>query len=311
MPNAKFDGGNVVLVDPDAGLRDNLSGVFHKAGLTSLISADALSAFSDAVERDLVDLIVCNADMDGGAFGRMLQAMRSGHDAINPYAVTIGVTAQASETHISGLINAGIDGVVLKSYLPQALINRINGFVLQRKAFVVTPSYIGPDRRMGSRPQDDQTPLLPVPNSLRERATGAYDGERLRYEIARANTRINGQRRRQNALMIGRIVQQILPLFQAGAVDDQVMVHLKGLKRLADDLSNRLEGDETARITTLCSSLSRVLDKLLATLPTPEQKDVQVLKELALAIQKEVRGADESDVAGEIATSIRAAKRFS
>lgn len=310
MPNAHFFGGHMVLIDEDIGSLMTLRSAFSERGIDQIHSADTLDVLEDVAPQQLLDLVVADADKDPARLCTLMKDLRGGPASLNPYAVMIAITADSSEKRIAALINAGVDAVVIRSGMPQGLFNRVNQFVTTRKGFVATPTYIGPDRRMETRGSVHAQMLLSVPNTLRERAAGTYDAERLTFEISRATAQINQRRRTQTAAMIQSVVSELMPKLQNGTADHKLMVHLTLLRRIAQDLSNRLTEDQIERVKPLCTALLSVLERLIRNPLQPEDKDIQVLKDIAGGIHRTVKGSEKADLSREIADQIQKSKRF-
>ena len=92
-----------------------------------------------------LDLIIVDADLPDGDVFETIAWMRNGDIGYNPF--------------VPAPISAG------------EVFKRILSIINDRKPFVVTSDYIGPDRRASKR-RDPSVPLTDVPNTLRNKAVG-------------------------------------------------------------------------------------------------------------------------------------------
>ncbi len=86
----------------------------------------------------------------------------------------------------------------------------------------------GPDRRYKSR-EKSAIPLIDVPNSLREKATGTYNAKQFRSQINGAIGNINGQKMERHAVTLALHAEILVDQFETGRhnVDDNRLEQLQ------------------------------------------------------------------------------------
>ena len=272
----------LVLMDASAETMAAFRDVLRQRGFLRAVGTASLNRTEDLLSADLIDLVICDADAENARFLELSRSTRHGAAGPNPYLTTIGVTQESTEGHIRRMIDAGIDGILRKPFSVSDLFDRISALVYVRKPFVVTTSYIGPDRRVRPR-QESCLPLLDVPNTLRERIHGTYDAERLRKEIADTNRKVGEQRASQDATLISQIVRQIAPLYETGQVDDTILVHLSHLLRTAKDMAAQFNKSDDRHVAGLCQSLVPIIKRILANHLAPDPKDDRLLQDVSQA----------------------------
>ena len=300
----------LILMDADSDAMAVFRDVLRQRGFLRTVGTASLTRAHDLVSADMVDLVICDADAENARFLELSRSARCGGVGPNPYITTIGVTQQSTEANIRRMINAGIDGILLKPFSISALFDRISALVYVRRPFVVTTNYIGPDRRLRPR-QESCLPLLDVPNTLRERVHGTYDGERIRKEIAETNRKVEEQRAAQDAVLISQIVRQISPLYETGQVDDTILVHLSHLLRTAKDMAAQFNSADDRHIAELCQSLVPIIKRILATHLAPDPTDVRLLQDVSRAtFMALVDGGETKAYSRDIAKTISRSKRY-
>lgn len=307
MSERKFFGGTMVIVDPSRHVLTSLWAIFQECGFDQILTYESVADLAPLVADTMIDLIVGDADMEEGGFVEQVREIRTGKDAVNPFVVAMALTNDPVESRVNALVNAGIDCVVVRPFSAADLLDRLDLMTHRRKDFVVTTSYIGPDRRVSARARP-HLPLLSVPNSLKTRATYGYDEIKLRREIAVMSSKVDGQRKRQNAELIGSIVEQIHPLFEAGQADATILLHLKQLKQTADDMIDRLTQQERENVAALCATLSTLASRLAQTYCRPEPRDLDLLRELGSAIDLAMRDQSQEAKTADILSSLQQAK---
>ena len=125
----------------------------------------------EAVQEGRPDLIIVDSDLGGGNACDLVHAIRHNELGKNPFVPVIVTTWRNTKEQIRELIDIGADGLLIKPISINAIQSHVNNIVNERKPFIVTSSYIGPDRRKD--PQHTSTvPLIEVPNTLKAKIQG-------------------------------------------------------------------------------------------------------------------------------------------
>lgn len=279
----RFGDINVVLVEQNPQVLKAFRQGLRDRGFNNVVATRNMGELEDRSAESLIDLVICDADGEHEGFPAFNKLVRQGGHGQNPYVVTIGVTEVPTEANIKRVFDAGVDNILLKPLSMNALLDRLSAIIMRRKSFVVSSEYIGPDRRIRPR-QELCLPLINVPNSLKDRLDGTYDEARLRHEIAKANTLVNRQRATQDAVLIDQIVRQIAPCYDAGEIDDSVLMHLHRLVRTVHDIVRRMENAEDKAVGELSKSMIPILEKLIGNHLAPDISDIRQMQDLATSI---------------------------
>jgi DNA-binding response OmpR family regulator len=287
-------------------LRDGLK----TCGFGQVIAAKSIEDMANYIEIHLVDLIICDAEMDNHELATLSRIVRHGQLGLNPYVSVIATSREPTQENVKRLIDAGVDSLLAKPIAMTKLLHRIESLTHSRSAFSVTPDYVGPDRRIGPR-DETSPPLIEVPNSLLEKVEGSFDEETFLADVKKTNASVNEQKAVQHSDTIKEIVQQIIPYYKSDNVDDRIVIHLNHLLRAAVNLSKRLSESNAAHISELCRSLVPITENILKHHLEPSQKDLKLLQEVSLAIHMALRteGGLEG-VSHDIAASIVQSGRF-
>jgi len=281
--DVRFGDVNVVLVEQNPQVLKAFHHGLRERGFSKAVGTRDLGELEDCAAETLVDLVICDTDGEHEDFPAFNKLVRQGGHGQNPYAVTIGVTENPTEANIKRVFDAGVDNILLKPLSMNALLDRLSAILMRRKAFVVASDYIGPDRRIRPR-QELCLPLIDVPNTLKERLDGTYDEARIRKEIAAANQLVNRHRATQDAVLINQIVSQIAPCYDAGEIDDAVLMHLHRLVRTVHDIVRRMENAGDKAIGKLSKSMIPILEKLISNHLAPDISDIRQMQNLATSI---------------------------
>ena len=258
---------------------------------------------SDAVRAGNADMVIIDAELPGGDARGLITAIR--HDEIgpNPFVSVIATTWKNDPERIRALIDSGVDGLLVKPLSIGAVRRQLDAIIHRRRPFVVTSSYIGPDRRKDSRRQSN-APLIEVPNTLLAKINGTpIEPARLKRDIADTWENVLNERLRRNAFELSFMVKLIAA--EEGANPPRLGRYLGRVQAVVQDTIDRIGGTPHAHNIEFCRSLLRVADTIAADLPDHSRRDIALLKPLSDAILLSFnpeRGAE--DMAREISGAI-------
>jgi len=272
------------LYEPDKDLRANIRGTMRDAGFADIIDTDRPDLFAETMADGMIDIAVCDVNPATGMACSLLGDLRHKRIGENPFPVMLGVTADHDEKHVARMIDAGFDTLTLKPFNPQSLRRRLEYFLVERKPFVVTAGYVGPDRRNHLREDATSAPQLMVPNPVQLIADG-MSREELMTQIKDAAAELDERKLHSNVSGLVWLAQRIAA---AIAVGNTAMAHryIRQLTAIAEDIDIRLERTAYGHVRELCDSLLGVAARLDATTGTPDRKDTDLLHNLATAIKR-------------------------
>ncbi|HEX6958211.1 MAG TPA: response regulator [Ferrovibrio sp.] len=227
------------------------------AGYSHLRDFDTLEGFADLLAVSQPDLVFMDVAMRGGDAIALVRDLRHGKLGVNPYLPVILTAWEGAAAMVRRAIDAGADDLLLKPLSTRALLERIETLAWQRKPFVVTSDYIGPDRRKAADRRESTVPLIEVPNTMRLKLSGAaLDAKAMQQEIHAANRQVNEQRLRADAFRIAFVAEQILPLYKAELQPDHgTLVMLRDLIVSIEDIQRRVAHTDFAHVAELCERM--------------------------------------------------------
>ncbi|MAE44050.1 MAG: hypothetical protein CMF63_03510 [Magnetovibrio sp.] len=140
---------------------------------------------------------------------------------------------------------------------------------------------------------------------MREKVSGQMTSDSLQSLIDDTVAKINLEKLKRYALQIGVLAEMIIPAYEENQIDGKLTQDLDRLHYIAGDTGRRLVGTPFDHVAELCESLIKVTSDIRAAMVCPERKDLDLLKQLARAVQ----GAfditeDVADIARKISASI-------
>jgi DNA-binding response OmpR family regulator len=292
MEEFNFEQVKVLLGEVDRNARDGLkSALFHR-GFRSIAVADKVSTIHETTSNDEADLLICSSEYDDGDVHDLIHKIRHHEVGSNPFVLVITLIGEPSKELIRKVIDSGSDDILVKPISSSMLYDRIVKLTRERKRFVVTSDYIGPNRRKKHRPGTKKIPEIDVPNSLQVLALGDVDTDYLQRDIERCSKIVSELKLERNAVQIDYLVKQILSSDTGETAEARVGSHFDRLVSVSEDIRSRLERfshaerDEKAEKDALCQKMVDVAGRLRADLSSRDPQDIDLLTQTAEDIKR-------------------------
>lgn len=304
---AKFDDVQVMLADPRTHIRSALKVALTHAGIENIEHTGSIEAVADTVEHSIgPDILICDMGLDNGEICDMISKLRHNDVGKNPFLCVIGVTWKPQAQDVIRMVNCGIDHLIRAPLSPHQIMARISSLIHHRLPFVVTADYVGPDRRKTLRPGREMA-SVDVPNTLRDKATGAWNPRRFERELASAIGSVNNRKIDRQAEIIASLADTIAA--QAGEPNGSAMIRplVERLSGLVTDMDRRAQEYGFHHISELCKACVGVVNELHGRDMAPAIRDMELLGHLGMAIRTAVSPAKRtSDIAHDIAATVAA-----
>ena len=285
MENFSFENIRVLVGDPNREVRDAIRGGLYGHGFRYIIVTDRMSVVETAVATNKVDLLICDIELPDGDFYDLTYRIRHHELGDNPFIVVTALITAPTLQMVKRIFDSGCDDLVPKPISTGLLFERVLNLARNRKRFVVTSDYIGPNRRAKARLEIQQNHEIDVPNPLTAKATDDTSAEDLQAEIDRVANLLNEQKMECHAYQIAYLVERIVPLYEDGAADESVISHLDRLLYVSEDINRRLKGTRYHHVGERCLSMVNVVRAVRQAPLSPDRKDISLLPALAQAIK--------------------------
>jgi DNA-binding response OmpR family regulator len=272
-----------LIYDPDQRNGEETRASLRALGFRDVEVVTTLEKLAGVIELESPDLILCEVSAAELATCALIQSIRQDRLGKNPFVIVMATSWRRDGPVVSQVINSGADDLLGRPFSSTAVADRIKLQVDNRKRFVVTADYIGPDRRRDARRSDAE--CIQVPNSLRMKILSGMDAariaRRIHEDIADARSTINFEKVRRNAFQI--CVQWRL-LEQRRPGGHEFADSLRRLHALNEDLARRAGGHTrdsalrwSATLAEAVAAVRRIVD--------PSNKDDDGLLDIAPPMQ--------------------------
>ena len=296
MSDLNLNDVNLVLVDHRAQLRNSLRMALNEAGLhyNNIVDGAEISAVKESVQGSLgPDIIICDADSRGGDLFELTSAIRNNRIGLNPFLAILALSWDPTEKLVKEAVNSGADYLIAAPFSPKQILDRIRSLVYNRAPFVITSEYIGPDRRDGGK-REYTTPILVAPNSLRDKIMGEFDARAFREQVQSAVVTISSHKMELHAYRLAADSASAANDFARDpfSIDPDC---LDRLQSSASDLKWRARKVSLVSIAELSEALLNVLRSVRVGPPDGLSKNIELLKQLSMAIRAAVDPAEPTE----------------
>ena len=305
-----FDKVDLLLVAPknqnSSSLRQSLTDLEFR----DIRTGSSVEDIRHALETRPPDLLITDADLSDGDVCAFISDIRNHRVGTNPFMSIIVTTWSPSESLVHRVVESGADDLLVQPASRGQLRSRIDALTFNRKPFVITARYIGPDRRNMTRSTAKMTgTAVHVPNLLLAKASGDKDAGELQRAVDAAVAAVNKNKLSRNAVHIGYLVKQILAAYKEKTIDGHLVDFLGVLVVTAEDAARRLTTTPYAAASKLCDALVRVAKRMEQSFRSPDPKDLRLLPQLAMSIHLALKdvNSDTETAADEISEAISGA----
>lgn len=185
--------------DPQSDLLQTIRDTMNHEGFRRMVGFSSLTDVRASLNVGAPDLVVLDSGLEGGDVCSTVNELRHNELGRNPFVPVIVTTWEPSHDLIHRLANCGADAVLVKPFAPKQLMDRMESLASNRRPFVVTSDYVGPDRSKESS-EKSKLPLIEVPNTLRAKVRGEpLHMERLQQAIDATMAQVNEQKLSRHA----------------------------------------------------------------------------------------------------------------
>ncbi len=313
MADFDFSKSGVVLFDQQRNVRHLMWSVLKEIGFKDVQDCKTLEEALDFLVISSPDLVIVDIDIDHDQVCAKISDIRNQVIGHNPFVVIIATTWNPSWGIIRRVLNAGADDIVNKPISVQLLLNRVSNLIRNRKEFIVTTSYVGPDRRSRDRIRNEESEgvgieTMPVPNSLRHKATGdvsaAVDPETIR-QAAEALTLQKLRHLTNGIAELAGSLERATQVRRGGRRPKRAFDELTGL---VCQVSEFVEDRNLRNVSQLSRSMREVMSTILDSAePAPRDFEILRLHSQAIAASLEARDADSQLAASELNKAVEKA----
>ena len=237
MAADQFISAEALVFKPESVKRTAINTCLRALGFRNVKQANSLEDLKQLLQASSPDILLCASDHADEELIKLVQSLREGLIAPNPFMVVLAMSWCSDDETVTAYRNAGVDGFLSLPASSPMLGNFLQGQIEQRKKFVATSDYVGPDRRRD--PARSGTEYFKVVNSFRLKTIGSPEGEvesQVTTALQKSIARLGAARRRADVMQLC-IQWRLLERCRSGSPDAKNF--LRRLRDIAQDVESR------------------------------------------------------------------------
>ncbi|MEQ8369783.1 MAG: response regulator [Alphaproteobacteria bacterium] len=163
----------ILIVDDEDHMLTILRTMLNAMELDSVVEARDGRGGLVACQKYDPALVITDARMAPMDGIRFVRAIRGGVSGVNRYVPILMLTAETDTEHVIRARDSGVNAFVAKPVSFNVLRERVAFALADKRPFVDTPAYVGPDRRHG------RTPGYSGPERRRRRTSAPVDSSEM------------------------------------------------------------------------------------------------------------------------------------
>ena len=192
-----------------------------------------------------------------------MREIRGTNICADPFVPVMAFSWQPNLSVVNKMMEAGIDDLIVMPISLKLIYDRIDVLIRNRPEFVVTASYVGPERRTGGREKVDPLGLgtIKVPNTLRYKTTGDVTAIASSEIVTEIKEKIEHHRINRYAQRIQWLVDQIqADKAKNNEVSAVTVQRHDEIGRLIEDTAFDLRAKGFTELLEITDSMVRLLD---------------------------------------------------
>ena len=266
--NYYLDDVEIVLFAPSPAMLRTLREALNNVGIRGIRDYRDIQQAREAIVTDNPDLLICDFDLDQDAICSIIADIRHGNIGSNPFMVIMLLTWDPEVNAVNCAMQTGVDDIVTMPVSVRRLKQRIDNLINNRKRFVATEDYVGPERRAYSSSEDEEESNennFKVPNSLRYKTTGDKSAAAHKDVIENASQLITQHRLTELTTQVSALAAQAKSQAKKSNGESNPAKTLIEMTRLLDQISSHVDAQGNDNLIILADSMHRVVNVIAET----------------------------------------------
>ena len=255
MKQTDFGSVRLLLALENLAIRQALQNALQHEGFQRPIDVASYDKLLAAVEAQPFDVIVTATDLAGQFVPPFLGQLRRGALIHHPLPVIVTLLTSVEAEYVTQVIDCGPDDMLQLPISSGQLLSRLTQLAENRKLFVVTSDYVGPDRRQTLRPGTAAAPQTEVPNPLQMRMMRLPE-ETFLFEMDACARKLKQMRLERFAFELQWLLRAIRQQFLPDQKDaEKLQTFCERIKTLLIHMPALLNAEDKAKLQPLSDKL--------------------------------------------------------
>lgn len=279
MTKLDLDKVHVLLYETKANIRRVIKFALLEIGFQEVHECTNLGDVKTVLRMYNPDLMILDLDQGHKAVSRFMRDIRHQYSGDNPFVVSIATTWRADPEIVRAALDGGVDDIIMKPISVQILSQRINNLIHNRREFIATTDYVGPERRSEEfrSPSEKDPGHIKVPNSLRYKATGDEKAVVDDAAVKAALEAVVLQKIQRLSIELSNNAAQLEGLSGSYENSFEISAKIELAAKMIRQVQQYIQGQKLDGIIQIANSMAHVMEMIKVSVD-PKPKQFEILK---------------------------------
>ncbi len=262
---SKLAGAKVLHVDADTKSRASLKETLQRIGFREIHGCEAIEELTERFEKVLPELVFVDIDIERSQVCQTIKDIRSAKLKMDdPFVVIVALTWKPEMEAVQAALQAGCDDMIVKPVTSKILRQRVVSQIEDRKNFIATADYVGPDRRPEDREKtEEDLDAIAVPNTLRHCVTGDKTAELTQLRVRQTLRNLSIQKFFHLSRQVSHIAEKCKELAEKDPNHPMMEESLKAIASALLEIDEINKEQHFESVKEVVASTHRVLAEVL------------------------------------------------
>jgi two-component system, chemotaxis family, chemotaxis protein CheY len=147
MQAPRLEALSVLIVDDSKHMCELITAMLRAFGIAQAVACQDVKSALDHMRMHNVDIVITDLALPNTNGVEFVHQLRWHAQSPAPFVPVLMVTGYSDRVRVEAARDAGINEFLVKPVTPRALFDRLVALIDSPRAFVRSPTYMGPDRR--------------------------------------------------------------------------------------------------------------------------------------------------------------------
>jgi two-component system, chemotaxis family, chemotaxis protein CheY len=147
MQAPRLEALSVLIVDDSKHMCELIVAMLRAFGIAQAVACQDVASAMNYMRQHNVDIVITDLALPSTTGVEFVHQLRWDSKSPAPFVPVLMVTGYSDRVRVEAARDAGINEFLVKPVTPRALFDRLVALIDSPRAFVRSPTYMGPDRR--------------------------------------------------------------------------------------------------------------------------------------------------------------------
>ncbi|MBT3765695.1 MAG: response regulator [Rhodospirillaceae bacterium] len=284
MADLRLDDADILIIDPDRNAANAVRYALQAYGYPDYRIGKSEEDLLREIKDWEPDLIISELGLRGKNLSKFVSRLRAHELGVSPFIPVIGTTSEETSEEITEFNDAGGDEIVTKPLSAIIMKDCIEKLLGNTRPYLVTSTYVGPDRQAAFDDKSGYSIPVNIPNGLGLKLSGKFNQDTYKAALSVATSQVTRYKAESLSKEILVLSNTLLQRLQVQGVDSEAEKLIDRITELSSDTRKRVLGTPYVHVSGVCEALNKTLGNIRNAGKDFSDKDVKLIVPLTQSI---------------------------